>query len=134
MSSRNITAEREKQRQAVSGGAGCSNPVVFCGQYQESLRGGRVLDWAVRGHFSSPRPSIGRSDEETGGEGAEPGDAERPVCLGMLPISEDKSQKGHLTSFEPVKECIGLPKRTGSNVIQVVKYVYVCLSLLIILV
>lgn len=72
MSSRSITAEREKQRQAVSGGAGCSNPVVFRGQYRVSLRGGRVLDWAVRGHFSSPGPSIGRCDEEIGeGRGKE---------------------------------------------------------------
>lgn len=110
MSSRNITAEREKQRQAASGGAGCSNPVVFRGQYRVSLRGGRVLDWAVGGHFSSPGPSSGRCDEETGEEGAEPGDAERPVCLGMLPISEDsfryKCQKGHLTSFEPVRNVL----------------------------
>lgn len=117
MSSRNITAEREKRRQAVSRGAGClprSRLLQSCGLLwkvpgKPERREGTGLG-RVRGHFSSPGQSSGRCDEESGGEGAEPGDAERPVCLGMLPISEDsfghKCQKGHLTSFKPVRNVL----------------------------
>lgn len=87
----------------------------FDRQYRVSLTAERILDCGVRKDFSSLGQSSGRYEWRDWKEGVEAGDAEKPVCLRMFPITEDsfrhKCQKVHLIPFKPVRNVLDLLQR-----------------------